>query len=347
MKDVQCSMFNVQCSMFGHQAGAKIRLLIDNSSNDLEPVNGEDALTLLKEAGIPIIDDTADQTSGSGLMHHKFIVIDHQTVITGSANMTPSGLHGDDDKPLSRGNTNHLLQIENAELAQFFTEEFDLMWGENGDSLFGVNKPIREPKTFTVGEGTVTVIFSPVSTSIDFENTTNGLIANSLKQAQKKIDLALFVFSEQKIADVIEQRHNDGVEIRALIEPGFAYRDFSEGLDLLGLEKLNRFCKYEDNNNPWENPITMMGVPNLQNGDILHHKYGVIDEQIVITGSHNWSASANHQNDEALLVIDNPIVAAHFTKEFNRLAQNARFGVPEWVKRKIEESFTQCELPNN
>ena len=241
MKDVQCSMFNVQCSMFGHQAGAKIRLLIDNSSNDLEPVNGEDALTLLKEAGIPIIDDTADQTSGSGLMHHKFIVIDHQTVITGSANMTPSGLHGDDDKPLSRGNTNHLLQIENAELAQVFTEEFDLMWGENGDSLFGVNKPIREPKTFTVGEGTVTVIFSPVSTSIDFENTTNGLIANSLKQAQKKIDLALFVFSEQKIADVIEQRHNDGVEIRALIEPGFAYRDFSEGLDLLRLEKLNRF----------------------------------------------------------------------------------------------------------
>ncbi len=332
-----------------HQAGAKIRLIIDNRSNDLELVNGEDALTLLKEANIPIVDDTADQTSGSGLMHHKFMIIDNKTVITGSANMTPSGLHGDDDKPLSRGNANHLLKIKSPELAQIFSEEFDLMWGtntnKNSPPLFGVNKPIRQPKTLTIGEGNVTIIFSPVSTSIEFENTTNGLIANTLKRAQNKIDLALFVFSEQKIADVMEKRHNDGVEIRALIDPGFAYRDFSEGLDLLGLEKLNRFCQYENDNNPWQNPITMMGVPDLPDGDILHHKYGIIDNQIVITGSHNWSNSANHQNDEALLVIDNQIVANHFTKEFNRLAENAQFGVPEWVKRNIEANSIKCELP--
>ncbi len=331
-----------------HQAGATVRLIIDNQSNDLEPVNGEDALTILREAGIPIIDDTADGTSGSGLMHHKFIVIDDQTVITGSANMTPSGLHGDDEQPNSRGNANHLLKIESPEIAQVFQEEFNLMWGDGPggktDSLFGVNKPVREAKMFNLEEGTVTVRFSPTSKNIPFEKSTNWLIGHALAQAYKSINLALFVFSEQKIADVLEQRHDDGVEIRVLIDPGFAYRDFSEGLDLLGIERLNRFCEYEDNNNPWSNPIKRMGVPNLVEGDKLHHKYGVIDNEIVITGSHNWSAAANNENDEALLVIDNSTVAAHFVNEFNRLASDARFGVPQWVRAKIEDSAIECQI---
>ena len=47
-----------------------------------------DALALLKAAQIPLIDDTEDGSSGSGLMHHKFLVIDQTTVITGNANLT-------------------------------------------------------------------------------------------------------------------------------------------------------------------------------------------------------------------------------------------------------------------
>jgi phosphatidylserine/phosphatidylglycerophosphate/cardiolipin synthase-like enzyme len=59
------------------------------------------------------------------------------------------------------------------------------------------------------------------------------------------------------------------------------------------------------------------GVPALAPGDKLHHKFGLIDDKIVITGSHNWSKAANHQNDEALVIIDNPTVAAHFDREIS------------------------------
>ena len=39
-----------------------------------------DAVALLQTANIPLIDDTEDGSSGSGLMHHKFLVIDQTTV---------------------------------------------------------------------------------------------------------------------------------------------------------------------------------------------------------------------------------------------------------------------------
>ena len=52
-------------------------------------------------------------------------------------------------------------------------------------------------------------------------------------------------------------------------------------------------------------------------------QFVVIDNRTVITGSFNWSPSAAHQNDEVLLVIESPLLAAHFTREMDRLWQGA------------------------
>ena len=93
-----------------------------------------DALALLKAAQIPLIDDSEDDSSGSGLMHHKFLVIDQTTVITGSSNLTSSGLHGDAGRTSSRGNVNHLLRFYSPELALVFRNEFTEMWGDGPDS---------------------------------------------------------------------------------------------------------------------------------------------------------------------------------------------------------------------
>ena len=50
----------------------------------------------------------------------------------------------------------------------------------------------------------------------------------------------------------------------------------------------------------------------MTRGDKLHHKFAVVDNTTVITGSFNWSPSAAHQNDETLLVIKHPKLAAAF-----------------------------------
>ena len=162
-----------------------------------------------------------------------------------------------------------------------------------------------------------------------------------MAQTSRQADLALFVFSEQRLADVLQTRHSKGVQVRALIDAGFAFRDYSEGLDLLGVT-LPRKCKIEKGNNPWNPPIASVGVGNLPKGDKLHHKFAVLDQQTVITGSHNWSAAANHTNDETLLVFTNPIVAAHFQREFDRLYGSASLGLPTSLQSKVAQSSQAC-----
>ncbi|MGC9504259.1 phospholipase D-like domain-containing protein [Baaleninema sp.] len=325
-----------------------IQLIDENGDGELSPteIRQNDALVVLRNAGIPVIDDTADGSKGSGLMHHKFAVVDGQTTLVGSANFTPSGIHGDLDEPDSRGNANHLLRIESSELAAIFTQEFELMWGDGpgqeDDSLFGLQKPPRPVENLTLGDNLVSVKFSPTSTRLPWEATTNGLIAQALSRARNSIELALFVFSEQAIADAIAKRHQDGVTVRALIDPSFAYRNYSEGLDMLGVALADNQCRYEEENQPWEEGISTVGVPELPPGDLLHHKFAIVDDRTVITGSHNWSNAANVQNDETLLVIQNPVVAAHFEREFDRLYGNSILGLPESVENRIRDRERQC-----
>jgi phosphatidylserine/phosphatidylglycerophosphate/cardiolipin synthase-like enzyme len=77
-------------------------------NTQLQKLGWGDAVAIMQQARVPMIDDTADGSKGSGLMHHKFMVIDRREVITGSTNFTPSCVHGDPDDPRTLGNVNHL-----------------------------------------------------------------------------------------------------------------------------------------------------------------------------------------------------------------------------------------------
>ncbi|MEY2983824.1 MAG: competence protein ComA [Cyanobacteriota bacterium] len=306
-----------------------------------------DAIQILRDHQIAVIDDTEDGTKGTGLMHHKFAIIDGKTLIVSSANFTPSGQYGDFDAPATRGNANNLVVLNAPALAAYFTQEFNYLWGDGPggkpDSLFGIHKPRRSPKILKVGDTNVAVKFSPDRRATPYRETSSGLIARYLNQAQASIQLALFVFSEQTLADVIQQRFQTGVDVKALIDPSFAFRYYSEGLDLLGVTLLNN-CEAEDNNRPWALATEFMGVPNLAKGDKLHHKVALIDDHLVITGSHNWSPAANHNNDETVLILDNPAIAAHYQREFDRLYAVSDYGVPAWLKRKINRQNQDCAV---
>jgi len=220
------------------------------------------------------------------------------------------------------------------------------MWGDGLggklDSKFGVKNPFRPVQKVRVGNAIVAVQFSPVTASLPWLQSPNGLIDQTLASAKKSVNLALFVFSAQQLANTFEAKSQQGVGIRALVDSSFVYRPYSEAMDMMG-GSLLQDCKLEAENRPWGKPLTAVGMPKLPAGARLHHKFGVVDGTTVITGSHNWSEAANRANDETLLVVESPTVAAHFEREFDRLYQGAILGIPHRIKQKIDSRKSACK----
>jgi phosphatidylserine/phosphatidylglycerophosphate/cardiolipin synthase-like enzyme len=332
-----------------HSTGVKVRLLIDNKYNKiLEDYKTEeipqlnkhdklafeelkqysaDALALLRESGIEIKDDTSDgATKGSGLMHHKFIVVDGKTTIISSGNLTTSDMHGDFNSLESRGNANNMVVVpSNTELGKALTDEFNYMW----QGLFKSHKPYRPPLTIPVGGGNITLNFSPASRKQNIEMTSNGIIAYYFKQISLSAHIAVFVYSDQMISDTLGETHDRGVEdIKVLIDPDFYGQSYSKAYDAIGVCPALGKRKSKIKVKPWQNPITTVGFPLAPAGDrSLHSKMAILDGTLVITGSHNWSNAGNYSNDETLIAIDNPTVAAHYEREFSRLYGTAVVGL--------------------
>ncbi|MCX5949509.1 MAG: phospholipase D-like domain-containing protein, partial [Cyanobacteria bacterium] len=169
----------------GQRRGVRVRVVLENTYSSpwslqdpaalpshqrhrVEQLRGlglEDAVAILRRGGVPMLDDTADGSAGSGLMHHKFLVIDQRVVVTGSANFSPSCIHGDPDDPSSRGNVNHLLRFESPALARLFTAEFARMWGDGPggrpDSRFGIAKQEGAAQRVLVANTPVELLFAP------------------------------------------------------------------------------------------------------------------------------------------------------------------------------------------
>jgi phosphatidylserine/phosphatidylglycerophosphate/cardiolipin synthase-like enzyme len=68
----------------------------------------------------------------------------------------------------------------------------------------------------------------------------------------------------------------------------------------------------------------------------------VIDNKTVITGSFNWTPAAAHTNDETLLVIHSPKLAAYFTREMNRMWRSAELGITQRIQRKLDQQRAKC-----
>ena len=104
----------------------------------------------------------------------------------------------------------------------------------------------------------------------------------------------------------------------------------------------DHFCELEAGNQPLPKPHKGIGTPRLASGDKLHHKFAVIDNHKVNTGSFNWSPSAAHTNDETLLVIHAPKLAKHFTREMDRMWRGAELGITPRIRKKWERQHQKC-----
>ncbi len=314
-----------------------------NGSISKKEIESRDALTILKSGKVIVRDDRLGPKSG--LMHHKFVVVDKKFLIISSANFTRSGVHGDFNSRSSVGNANAMLVFSASKLSRYFLKEFNFMWDKG---LFKKDKPFREPVTFSMNSKRtmLKVQFAPTSIKkFGINSSTNGLIAKTLRSAKRSIKSDLFVFSSQYLANELEKikRNRPSINMEFLVDPLFATRYYSQLLDMWGVKMKNpQNCKYEDGNRPWRLPVKDGGIPKINSDDKLHHKFSIVDNKTVIFGSQNWSEAANEKNDETLIVIQDQNVVDSFLKEHRRLYKNAKIGVSRKLMSKIDSINSNC-----
>lgn len=61
-----------------------------------------------------------------------------------------------------------------------------------------------------------------------------------------------------------------------------------------------------------------------QRGGIMHDKFCIIDNQVVITGSYNWSDNAEFRNEENIAVLENAKLATEYSVKFRELKQQGK-----------------------
>lgn len=229
--------------------------------------------------------------SGDGIMHNKFVIGDvadstRAWLWTGSTNLSTNQLSSD---------PNHAYVIRDQALAANYLREFEEMWGmlaDRSDARHGDYKTNNTAHLFQVGEAVIESWFSP-------SDETNCRIIESLQSADHQALIGLLLLTREDIVQEIIRLHQAGIDTRVILE--------DEETSTFALALLKQ-----------------AGVPVVTHdpSPIFHHKYAIIDEGYpdsdpqVITGSHNWTWSADNINDENTLIIHDQTVTNIFRQEY-------------------------------
>ncbi|GAB4420871.1 MAG: phospholipase D-like domain-containing protein [Anaerolineales bacterium] len=221
-----------------------------------------------------------------GLMHNKFVIIDRSEVWLGSMNFTYSGAYDDN---------NHLVHIRSSKIAENYTAEFEEMFV---DDKFGDEIGSATPNPKTTIEGTlVETYFSP-------DDGVEARILDLLKGAQKSIYFMAFSFTSDPFGSVIREKAASGLTVAGVMEAEQIKSNIGTEYDPFAQASLDVY-------------------PDGNEGQ-MHHKVIVIDEEIVITGSYNFSRSAETRNDENVIIMYSKTIADLFMKEFQKVFEQAQ-----------------------
>jgi len=271
--------------------GVRVRVIGCGTTNNL----GIDEL-LGTSVHVLIGPNSSERT---GIMHNKFVIFDAESddpnepiVWTGSTNFTDEQVNLD---------ANNVIIVQDQSLARTYQIEFEEMWGSHGDepdaskALFGSAKRNNTPHEFMINGKYVECYFSP-------SDGVNSKIVEVINTANSDLSIATMLITRTEMANAIADRKAAGVAVNVITN--------SEG-----------------NNSSTVNSILTASLSTHYTFDdvssgLLHNKYMIVDQYsaisdpMVFTGSHNWSAAADNDNDENTLIIHDATLANIYYQQF-------------------------------
>ena len=124
------------------------------------------------------------------------------------------------------------------------------------------------------------------------------VVISSLNSAQYDVKICMYTISDNPIADAILQSFSRGVTVRIITDDG---KILDKGSDIISLDERGIDIRIDSDRS------------------LMHHKFVIIDNIKLLTGSYNWTRTGSDINNENILVTTNKKIAKAYKKEFKRL----------------------------
>lgn len=150
--------------------------------------------------------------------------------------------------------------------------------------------PLSYAQTPTETAPQIKVLFSP-------QDNCAQEIVSEIDKAKDYVYVAMYFFTSRPIAQALILAKDRGVDVKVCLDKEQPTYEYSK----------SRFLENKDIN------IKLIG-----GSGIMHNKFCIIDDHITITGSYNWTARADLENDENLLIIESKEIARIYKEQFNK-----------------------------
>lgn len=309
---IHASVFDINDSRIvdalleAHNAGVELRIL--TAGYHMEPWRDwETEYPRLQAAGVDLLGVIRDEDAAAS-MHTKFAIFDGEVVTTGSYNWET--VSADD-------NAEDMMLVRSPELAAVYERMFAAV--------------AAEPYTAWPADSA-----DPVQVYYSQHHELAQVICEAIDAADDEIQVAMFTLRSMGFTDDWGGYHDvlnalvdaqaRGVAVRLILEENIAdegeyYGTITpddgtdEWLESEGIEVIE--IDIDDSSNPYAT---------------MHHKFAVIDREIVLAGSANW-ASMTQVSDDDLLVIHDATVADRYLGEITHL------------RRHYQDDFTATSAP--
>ena len=156
----------------------------------------------------------------------------------------------------------------------------------------------------------IKVLFSPQ------DNCAQEIISE-IDKAKSQVWAAMYFFTSRPIAQALIRAKERGLDVRVCTDVEQPTYEYSK-------------IKFLENKGI---SIRLVGA-----AGIMHNKFCLIDNHIIITGSYNWTDGADLKNDENLLIIRSEDIAKLFREEFEKLWNGQKIDVYKYKdKTRLEK----------
>jgi len=132
-------------------------------------------------------------------------------------------------------------------------------------------------------------------------------IEQLIRSTRSSFNGALYRFNSQRLARALDEAHQRGVQVRLVIDRN-KYEESPATRQLLASHHF-----------PFRVTYGRDGA-----GSKMHHKFALLDEGVVLTGSYNWTFASEEENFENVLIVREPRLVAVYHEEFETLWENAQ-----------------------